>query len=604
MISASVVGGVVVILVLALGVLWFVQRDQVLPNTTVGSTEVGGLTEPELRDTLEPVIEERLTEPVLFELNDETIELDAEDVGYRFDLDATVRAALAHGREGLPGDILTRLRSLRSTTTLPLTRETDRDALADWVTELADELDQQERRGDVWVHQETLEVSIEPSQGAVEVDRDELAELAHEALLDRHGEPLELPAETTEQPIADADLERTAAQLEEAVSEPLVLSANDEELAIEGTALARMIDVVEDEGGETGRTLVLEITEDTVEEELGEVAAGRFNQEPRDARYEANRTPPQRFDAQGNATYQPVPANVEVVEGRQGREFDPERTAEQLTELVRDGAHQAELDLARIEPDLPTDEAEDLAPTHAIGTFTTYYTAGQSRVTNIQRLADVIDGTLVLPDEQFSINDVSGPRTCDKGYVEAGTIIQGELEDTCGGGTSQFGTTTFNAAFFAGVQLDSWKAHSWYISRYPMGREATLSFGSLDVRFTNNTPGAVLVKTSHTATSVTVTLYGQPRANAVSATHGSPRDYRDFEEERREDDDLAPGEEDVLQSGGRGFKVTVTRTVDLVDGGEETRTINTTYLPQTRIVEFGPEDDDEDDEDDEDEDDD
>ena len=601
-ISGSVVGGIVLVLVVALAVLWFVQRDRVLPNTSVAGTDVGGMTEAELRETLEPIAEDREGRSVVFNLDqpltEATVQVHPRDVGYRVEVDHTVDTTLAYGRKGLPGDILTRVRALRRAVDLPLAKNSDPQALAAWASDVADELDQTEQRGDVTVDPETLTVTVEPSRGRVEVDRGRLADLADDALLTGDDASYELPAETTPQPIADRDLEEVAEQLEQALAEPLVLTGDDNDLTLEPTLLVELIEVVEADGGVTGLTLALEVDADVVDEELGEVARGRFDVEPENASYSASRTPPATFDVQGSTTYQPVEASVEVEPGIEGREFDPERTAEQLTHLVRSGAREAEVDLATVEPEFSTEDAEELAPTHAIGTFTTYFTAGQSRVHNIQLLADIIDGTLTLPGEQFSINETSGPRSCDRGFLEAGTIIQGELEDTCGGGTSQFGTTTFNAAFFAGVQLDQWRAHSWYISRYPMGREATLSFGVLDVRFTNNTPGAILVKTAHTASSVTVTLYGQPRANAVSATHSSPSNYRSYDTERRLDSDLAPGQERVLQSGGDGFQVSVTRTIDLIDGGEETRTINTTYVPQTRIVEYGPEPDDDEDEDD------
>ena len=192
-------------------------------------------------------------------------------------------------------------------------------------------------------------------------------------------------------------------------------------------------------------------------------------------------------------------------------------------------------------------------------------------------------------------------------------ILRGELVDVCGGGTSQFGTTTLNAAFFSGLQLDQWKAHSWYISRYPMGREATLNYPDLDVRFTNTSPGAVIVRTSHTASSITVSLYGQPIASSVSASHGNPTNPTEPAEQRRDNDELCEGVEVVVQSGGGGFTVQVVRTVDLINGGQDTRTIRTVYVPQNRIIDEGtrtdgpcaPDDDDDvDDEEDEDEDDD
>jgi hypothetical protein len=98
-------------------------------------------------------------------------------------------------------------------------------------------------------------------------------------------------------------------------------------------------------------------------------------------------------------------------------------------------------------------------------------------VTNIQRGAEIIDGTIVGPGERFSLNDVLGRRTIERGFVEAPQIYAGRLEDAVGGGVSQIATTTYNAAFFAGVQIVTHQPHEFYISRYPMGREATVSWG-------------------------------------------------------------------------------------------------------------------------------
>ena len=106
-------------------------------------------------------------------------------------------------------------------------------------------------------------------------------------------------------------------------------------------------------------------------------------------------------------------------------------------------------------------------PTTAGPGFTTYYNPGEPRVTNIHRIADIVDGTLVLPGHEFSMNDVVGQRTLDKGFVVAGAIRDGKHVDEVGGGVSQFATTTFNAAYFCGLDITSYQAHSEYFTRYP-----------------------------------------------------------------------------------------------------------------------------------------
>ena len=580
------VAGLVALVLAAIAVLWLVQRDRTLPNTTVAGIDVSRMTEEEVRSELEPIAERRGSEPVVFSFEGEQHTLEPADVAYAIDVDATVEEVQHRGRSGLPGDIAERVRSLRTARDYQLDETYDQALIDDWVANLADSIDREQFHGSVEVDPDSLEVAVEMPHGQVEVRRDETAELILSSLLEEGPDEHDLPADTEPQQVADDDVSQVADQVAAAVSRPLELRSGDTSLTLEPRDIALLLEVSEVPDG-NGVTLELVVTEAAVEEVMGEVARGRFDVDPVDASFATSRQPPRTFDAQSDATFEPVSADVEVVEGRNGARFDPGIASEQLTELLREGAREAEIRLEEVEGDLSNERAAELVPTHLLGTFTTYYTAGQDRNRNIQRLADVIDGAVVLPGEQFSINEISGERSCDKGYVPAGTIIRGELVDTCGGGTSQFGTTTFNAAFFTGMQLDQWKAHSWYISRYPMGREATLTYPQLDVKFTNTSDGAVLVKTSHTASSITVSVYGQPIAESVTATHGSPTNPRSFETEVRNTSELRQGQERVVQGGQGGFTVEVVRTVNRIDGSTDEQTIRTVYAPQTRIVERG-----------------
>ena len=106
--------------------------------------------------------------------------------------------------------------------------------------------------------------------------------------------------------------------------------------------------------------------------------------------------------------------------------------------------------------------------------------------------------SLSQPGERFSVNDFVGERTREKGFVSAGTIQQGHFKDDVGGGISQFATTLFNAAFFAGLEFDDYQSHTIYISRYPYGREATLNYPDVDLAFINNTPYGILIWPEYT----------------------------------------------------------------------------------------------------------
>ncbi|WP_157041889.1 VanW family protein [Nitriliruptor alkaliphilus] len=572
--------------ILVVAGLWLSQRGQALPNTSVAGVDVGGMTADEIAAEIGPVVDAREADPVVFTFEDERFEFVPADLGYRIDVDGTVEAALSRGRSNPIADIPVRVGALWRERDIALVEDVDRDALVTAVDDLADQVDRDRFSGAVVADPETLEVTLEEPRGTAEVRRDETVETLEQGLRTPGPDEFELPADVERPTVAPADAEAVAAQVEAAIAEPLVLRVDDVSLTLDPSQLATLLEVGE---SEDGTSLELRVTESSVEEHLADTAASRFDVTPVDASFVTSRTPPTTFDDSSTTRWSPVEVGgVEVVAGRDGREFVPARAAEQLTEALRAAEREVALEVEVTTPALTTDQAREQQPTHLLSTFTTYYTAGQDRVANIQRLADVVDGALVLPGEQFSINGISGERSCGKGYKPAGTIVRGELVDTCGGGVSQFGTTTFNAAFFSGFPLDQWKAHSFYISRYPMGREATLSFPQLDVVFTNTSDAPVVVRASYTSTSITVSLYGRPIAGSVSAAHGQPYDRRSPTTETRTTSDLPEGRTRTVQeTGSDGFKVQVVRRVDLIGAGTDERTITTTYLPQNGIVERG-----------------
>jgi vancomycin resistance protein YoaR len=142
-----------------------------------------------------------------------------------------------------------------------------------------------------------------------------------------------------------------------------------------------------------------------------------------------------------------------------------------------------------------------------VSSFTTEHVCCESRVTNIHRFADIVNGAYILPGETFSLNDFVGPRTLENGFVAAGAIRQGHLTEEIGGGVSQFATTFFNAAYFAGLDYEEYQSHSLYFSRYPYGREATISTPYPDLAVINTTAFPILIGTSYTDTSITVSMY-------------------------------------------------------------------------------------------------
>lgn len=142
-----------------------------------------------------------------------------------------------------------------------------------------------------------------------------------------------------------------------------------------------------------------------------------------------------------------------------------------------------------------------------VSEFTTPHSCCEARVRNIQRIADIVRGVYLVPGETLSLNEYVGPRTVENGFFAAGAIRQGHLIEEVGGGVSQFATTIFNAAYFAGMDFVEYRSHSLYFSRYPYGREATISSPAPDLVMTNTTDYPILIWTSYTDESITVSMY-------------------------------------------------------------------------------------------------
>ena len=213
-------------------------------------------------------------------------------------------------------------------------------------------------------------------------------------------------------------------------------------------------------------------------------------------------------------------ANVELVPAVQGRILDVAATA---LRLVQSDRSRVEAALMLVQPHVTTAELASLGIRERVSEFTTYYPPGQPRVVNIQRAAAVIDGTILPPGATFSMNEVLGERTIAKGYVPAPQIGAGNsLVDSVGGGISQVATMLYNGAFFAGLELIEHQPHSLYIDRYPLGREATVSWGGPELIFRNDWPAGVLIKLDATDTSITVRFFSSRLGRRVETETSVP----------------------------------------------------------------------------------
>jgi vancomycin resistance protein YoaR len=241
----------------------------------------------------------------------------------------------------------------------------------------------------------------------------------------------------------------------------------------------------------------------------------------------------------------------EILASTGGQLVDTGKLSTDLLAVLRQPADRTvAADLVAVAPRTTAEDLAVLGIKEQVSTFTTHFTGGLSspRTKNIIQIAREVDGAIVRPGETFSLNGHTGPRGYAEGYRDAPIILDGKLVPGVGGGASQFTTTIFNAAYYAGLKDVEHKPHSYYFSRYPAVIESTIYYPDLDLKFRNDTRYGVLIDTSYTADSITVSMWSTKVYDSVRTVYSARRDVTQPEKIY-----LDPGPTCIATSGSEGF---------------------------------------------------
>ena len=476
--------------VLILAVVWAVDvkvnGDRVARNVTVAGINVGDMEPDELAAVVNQIAQSYAESTVEIDSDGGRFEAGAPEFGLVVRQDRTVEAVLHVGRGGFAGKrMFDWARSFVSSRTAPVIITLDQRSVARVVaTRDPGRTDPVEPsiavEGDRMVV-----VEGKPGRG---IPPDALARaLAREA---PEGVPLKVRVERSALPprFSAEDATGLTERAEALAARGLPVSVGKAQAQVPASAIRKWLRAVP-----AGETLGLGVDGDSIAETLSELIPGTS-------------TPPV------NAGFTISGGQVVVTPSRPGTGCcAPEAAAVVQNALLNRSTvdDPVVLPVKSVPPSRTEDEARQLGIVEPLASFTTSHAAGEPRVHNIHLAADRIRGSVIEPGGTFSINRILGPRTSAKGYVEAPVIGEkSTFEKSVGGGISQLATTAFNAGFLAGVDIPEYMMHTLYISRYPYGREATLSYPSPDLKLRNNSGKGILVWTSYSATSVTVTLYG------------------------------------------------------------------------------------------------
>ena len=450
---------------------WYFTNSRVPAGTTVEDVEIGGMTAERARDEIDSANLTRDYDDIRLTYGEESFRIKAAEIDLAVDAAQTVTEAGA-GRSWNPVHIVATLAGRRGSKIEPVFTW-NQDALDSAVGDIAGQVESEAAEPSVSFSDQGEANVTAPRVGA-EIDEAATISAVVDVLSSPQPvqEPVQVVATETEPDVPADELDAALAEFDASAMRPLTvrLPGRTETLPVSDFASAVTLEV---QNGE----LVPLVDPAELSTSVAELVK-RVDVAPVDA----------QVKLKGG---KPV-----VIPAAPGVRLDVEELAPAiaaaLTETGDDRVVRVGSGTSRAA--FTTKEARDLGIKEVVSSFVTYFPYAEYRNINQARAAELISGTVLEPGELFSFNDTVGERTRANGFVVGFIISGGAFAEDLGGGVSQVVTTTYNAAFFAGLEDIEHKPHSFYIDRYPEGREATVAWPTVDLKFRNDTPHGVLIE--------------------------------------------------------------------------------------------------------------
>jgi vancomycin resistance protein YoaR len=564
-VGVGLLAGLVLLVVASLGI-GLATGSAVMPRVSVAGVPIGGLSRVAAMERLTAQLPSLTTGVLTVRAAGETVEVPYTRFARTYDLDAMLDAALAVGRNANPLVAgVERLRAAVSDSPLPPQVSVDQGAAVEQVvTELAGRFASLATSAAVRLEASGFAV-IPDSEGTrlhVAALRQQLQSIA--ATSDPADRTLDLATVAIVPGVTTAEAQAAADEATAMTAAPLTLVSTAESKDAHvvrldlGVAQLRALVEFRTDGGR----YVARLDEAAAGSVVGKLAS-KLKIEPRDAGF--------TFNAKGISGVTPA-----VV----GRELDVNASVQALasafTARVRGdgGPSDVQLALSVTQPPLTTEAAKAALPKmKRFSTWTTYYVPGESNYwgANISIPARDLNGHVLGPGEWFSFWDGIGPVTTARGYGYGGVIINGRSYPTgaLAGGICSTSTTLFNAAMRAGLEIGDRTNHSYYITRYPVGLDATVlktDTSVTDMTFRNDTANPIVIR-SYTGTGfVRFDLWGVPDGRTVSLSKASTSNHVAARDTVVVNAKMKPGTSKRIESPHDGFHAVVSRTVRGKDG--------------------------------------
>jgi len=229
-------------------------------------------------------------------------------------------------------------------------------------------------------------------------------------------------------------------------------------------------------------------------------------------------------------------------------------------QLLKRNFASIELTADEREPEITYEKIKDI--NCVLSSFTTSFSRNDTnRTDNIKLACSRINNKILLPGEEFSMNEELGPRTLANGYKQAPIIFRNELVPGTGGGVCQVSSTLFNSVLLAGLNVTEREHHSMTLSYISPGRDATITESSIDFRFINNLDYPICISAGVSGNKLTIRILGRKRNDGIQIKlkTKTTKVYEPEPDEVILDETLQPGQKIVERKARKGLRVILYR---------------------------------------------
>jgi vancomycin resistance protein YoaR len=529
---------------------------------SIAGIDVGGLTAKDAVSLLERKAAALAGTPVAVHVAGHTFLLRQADLGIRVDWAGTVASARSRSDGFAPIRGFRRFFQQLFGITVTPTAQAEGHGLEDALDRIVQSVGREPR--DAAITLQGLRPVVVSGREGISIDRAE----AEKELLDRFAglsrAPVVLPLSPQQPEVTTAMLAADVSSVRTAVSAPVDLLFGSVRYLIPRWQLASMLRLPSGTsqgitlGGKRADAFILKLER-------------ALNRPPADA----------SFAASGSA--------VRIVSDLPGRTLNVPTTIRNIVRAALSPTNRnAAIVVETKQAKRTAKDLKALGVKELVSSYTTEFGGVPNRIHNVELVSHLIDGTLIAPGTTFSFNGTTGDRNASKGFLEAPVIINGELTTGLGGGVCQVSTTVFNAAYDAGLDITARTNHALYISHYPQGRDATVNYPDVDLKFVNDTKAWLLLRTFVSSYSLTVNLYGtSPHRRVVSTS--APLVVKGHPPTQWvKDPKLPKGTKRIVEAGSPPLSTSVHRQVYSADGRLLYDNVwYSRYDGETRVIHIG-----------------